>query len=419
MQAPQRRRRAPRTPGHSLAANKASLMQNRGVTTSMSNWRLSRMKVRSKVLPSELPTAHTTATSGEVKFGEDTGFHQELRKRVRQHFLMSGQRQRDCPRMYVKTGIVLGWFLISYFSLVFFPVAWWLSVPIAISLGLSMAAVGFNVQHDGGHGAYSARAWVNGLMAMSLDLLGGSSYIWARKHNKIHHSYTNITGHDDDINVGFVGRLSPHQKRLRFHRMQHYYLWFLYGLLPTKWQMYDDFRDVITGRIGVRRFERPKAWKLVIFFGGKIAFFSLAFLIPMLLHPAWAVLLLYAVASFVQGLALSVVFQSAHCVEETSFPLPKNGTRRMKAAWAVHQVETTVNFACGSRLLSWLIGGLNFQIEHHLFPRICHVHYPALSRLVRETCETHGVRYTAHDSFWGVVASHFRWLRRMGAASSV
>jgi linoleoyl-CoA desaturase len=318
--------------------------------------------------------------------------------------------------MYFKTALILAWFLLSYLALVFIPVAWWLAVPLAMSLGLSMAAIGFNIQHDGGHGAYSARTWVNRLMAMTLDLLGGSSYVWALKHNKIHHSYTNITGHDDDINVGLFGRLTPHQKRLGIHRLQHYYLWILYGLLPTKWQFYDDFRDILTGRIGARLFERPKTWNLVIFIGGKVVFFSLAFLFPILLHPVWAVLSLYAVASFVQGLVLSVIFQCAHCVEEASFPLPLKDSCRMETNWAVHQVETTVNFACASRLLSWLVGGLNFQIEHHLFPRICHVHYPAISRLVRPACETYGVRYIAYDSLWAVVASHWRWLRRMGMA---
>jgi linoleoyl-CoA desaturase len=281
-----------------------------------------------------------------------------------------------------------------------------------------MAVMGFNIQHDGGHQAYSNHRWINKLMAMTLDLLGGSSYVWAKKHNSIHHSYANITGHDDDINLGLLGRLSPHQKRLKFHRLQHFYLWALYGLLPIKWLFYDDFRDVITGRIGGHRLARPKGWDLVILIGGKMVFFSLAFVIPLLLHPAWAVLLFYMTAAFVQGVALAVVFQLAHCVEEAGFPLPREDTGRMESAWAVHQVETTVNFARGNRLLSWFIGGLNFQIEHHLFPRICHVHYPAISPLVQETCREFGLRYLTQKTFLAGVVSHFRWLRRMGMAGT-
>lgn len=362
------------------------------------------------------PIAMTPA--GSLKFSGGDGFRQELKRRVEQYFQNTGRRQRDCPQMYLKTALVLGWCAASYLLLLFGVGTWWLALPLATSLGLAMAAIGFNVQHDAGHQAYSNRRWVNRLMAMTLDLLGGSSYVWARKHNSIHHSFANITGHDDDINIGPLGRLSPHQKRLKIHRLQHFYLWALYGFLPIKWYFYDDFHDVITGRIGEHRFARPKGWDLATFIGGKAMFFTLAFVIPMLLHPVWAVLGLYVTAAFLQGLALSVVFQMAHCVEEAAFPLPQSNTGRMETAWAEHQVETTVDFARGSRLLSWFVGGLNFQIEHHLFPQICHVHYRALARVVEQTCRDFGLRYMAHETFWGGVASHFRWLRQMGMPSA-
>jgi linoleoyl-CoA desaturase len=321
--------------------------------------------------------------------------------------------------MYMKTAIMAGWCVASYGALVFFLGTWWLALPLAISLGLSMAAVGFNIMHDGGHKAYSNRRWVNQLAAMSLDLLGGSSYVWARKHNSIHHSFTNIAGHDDDIDLGLLARLAPDQKRLGVHRFQHYYLWLLYALMPVKWLLYDDFRNVVTGRIGGHRFARPRGWDLGIFIGGKVFFASLLFGIPFLFHPLWAVLLAYLTASFVQGVTLGVVFQLAHCVEEAAFPLPGKDTGRMEDAWAVHQVQATVDFARRSRVLSWLLGGLNFQIEHHLFPGICHVHYPALSLLVEATCREFGLRYAANASLLGGMASHFRWLRRMGRPGAI
>jgi linoleoyl-CoA desaturase len=359
-----------------------------------------------------------TPLPGALKFNVSDAFHWELRRRVDRYFRYTGRRRRDCPQMYLKTALLVGWLASSYVMLLFFAGTWWFALPLAMMLGLSMAAIGFNVQHDGGHRAYSDRQWVNTLMALSLDLLGGSSYVWARKHNSIHHSYANITGHDDDINLGIFGRLSPHQKRLPFHRLQHFYLWVLYGFLPIKWQLYDDFRNVIAGNIGGHRLARPKGWDLLTFIGGKVTFFSLALAIPMLLHPVWAVLLLYVTASFVQGVVLSVVFQLAHCVEEAEFPLPRPDTGRMATAWAVHQVETTVDFARGSRLLSWFVGGLNFQIEHHLFPQICHIHYPALSRLVEKTSREFGLRYVAHETLVAGLVSHFRWLRRVGMAGT-
>jgi linoleoyl-CoA desaturase len=113
-------------------------------------------------------------------------------------------------------------------------------------------------------------------------------------------------------------------------------------------------------------------------------------------------------------MTLSVVFQVAHCVEEAEFPLPRAGTGLIENAWAIHQVETTVDFARRSRVAAWLLGGLNFQIEHHLFPRISHVNYPAISKVIEETCRDFGVRYVEFTSFRAGIGSHFRWLRRMG-----
>jgi linoleoyl-CoA desaturase len=249
---------------------------------------------------------------------------------------------------------------------------------------------------------------------MTLDLLGASSYVWARKHNSIHHSFANITGHDDDIDISLLGRLSPHQPRLKFHRLQHFYLWVVYGLLPIKWQLVTDFRHVIIGRIGAHRLPRPKGKDLAVFVGGKLLFILLAFVIPLTLHSVWNVVLVYLAVAYVQGVLLSVVFQLAHCVEEAEFPMPREDTGRMESAWAVHQVETTVDFARHNRLLCWFTGGLNFQIEHHLFPQICHVHYPRLAILVEATCREFGLRYAEHKTLLAGLLSHFRWLRRMG-----
>jgi linoleoyl-CoA desaturase len=316
--------------------------------------------------------------------------------------------------MYVKTAIILACLAVSYLLLVFVAQAWWQGVPLAVLLGLAAAGIGFNVQHDGGHHAYSDSPSVNKLMAMTLDLLGSSSYFWHWKHVVFHHTYVNVTGHDTDIKLGGLARVTPHQTRLAFHRWQHLYLWPLYGLLAVKWQLVDDFRRLITGRIGSHRVRRPTGWDLVLLVAGKATFFAWAFGIPMLFHPVEAVLIHYGIAALVLGMALSLVFQAAHCVEEAAFPLPSAGPGRIEHAWAIHQAETSVDFARPSRVMAWLLGGLNFQIEHHLFPRISHVNYPAISTLVEQTCRDFGVTYTAHGSFRESMTAHFRWLRRMG-----
>lgn len=329
----------------------------------------------------------------------------------------TGRKKRDCPSMYFKTATLLTAFVAIYVTLLLFVSTWWLVVPLAMLLGVVVAGIGFNIQHDGGHRAYSERAWVNKLMSLSLDLMGGSSYMWDWKHNSLHHTYPNIDGHDDDINVGMLARLSPHQPRYKFHRFQGIYLWFLYGFLAVKWHLVDDFLQVAKGKIGEHKIPRPRGKDLLIFVCGKIVFFSMAFGLPLMLHSWWAALGTYLIAACTSGIVLSVVFQLAHCVEEASFPAPvqlPEGGERMETEWAVHQVQTTVNFARDSKVLSWFLGGLNYQIEHHLFSRICHVHYPAISKVVEETCNEFGIRYAAHRTMWGAMGSHFRWLVRMG-----
>jgi linoleoyl-CoA desaturase len=249
---------------------------------------------------------------------------------------------------------------------------------------------------------------------MTLDLMGGSSYIWRFKHGLFHHSYPNLSGADDDIDIGPLGRLAPGQRRRFFHGLQQYYLWAFYGLLTVKWNFVDDFKNALRGRIGSHTFPRPKGWELVNLLVAKLAFCGWALVLPALFHRWWVVLLFYALTSFVLGVTLAVVFQFAHCVEEADFPEPPAGPQTMGTPWAIHQLRTTVDFARRNPVLTWYLGGLNFQIEHHLFPRICHVHYPAIAPIVQKVCAEFDVRYRANDGFFSAMASHWRWLRAMG-----
>jgi linoleoyl-CoA desaturase len=359
-------------------------------------------------------SAPAGAQTGELKFEPNDEFYKTIRRRVDEYFRTTGLRPRDDPRMYRKSAITLAWLAVSYVLLVFVAANWWQAALCGVSLAVAAASVGFNVMHDGGHHSYSARRWVNTLAALTLDLLGGSSYVWARKHNIVHHTYTNITGHDDDISIGALGRLTPHQKWLPIHRFQQWYVWPFYGLLPFKWSLFDDFRDVLRGRVGDYRIARPRGWDLAIFVGGKVTFLCLVFGIPLLRHPAGVVLLAYFGVFLVEGVVTAVVFQLAHCVEDASFPMANRETGRMDSHWAAHQVETAVDYARANPFVTWFVGGLNYQIEHHLLPQICHVHYPALAGVVETTSREFGVRYKARQTFRAAVAAHFRWLRQMG-----
>jgi linoleoyl-CoA desaturase len=238
--------------------------------------------------------------------------------------------------------------------------------------------------------------------------------LWRQKHNQLHHTYTNIDGKDDDIALGSLMRLSPNQAWKPWHRLQHWYAPFLYSLLSLYLAVYSDWQKFLSGRIGDTPLQQRSTYDWVYFIGTKLAYVGYALVVPMLLHPAWLVIVVFLGIHAVFGLTLSLVFQLAHTVEGPAFPLPEATTGRMSEDWATHQVHTTADFAPRSWLTTFYMGGLNFQVEHHLFHHVNHVHYPAISQIVRETCGEYSVPYHCFPSVREAVASHFKFLRRMG-----
>jgi linoleoyl-CoA desaturase len=355
-------------------------------------------------------------TMPRVHFPAAGKFHADLKRRVDDYFRRTGRSPRGGWAMRAKTAAMLAWLGGSYLLLLLANPAPWQAALLAVSVGLAMAGVGFDVMHDANHGSYSLHPRVNRAMAFSLDLLGGSSYLWRQKHNLMHHTYTNVSGLDADVEAGPLLRLAPAQRRRAVHRFQHLYAWLLYGVFPLKWWLVDDFRELGSGRIAGHPYPRPRGRALLGLVVGKGLFFGWALALPLALHPSWALVPLWLLAASTLGLVLATVFQLAHCVGEADFHEAR-GQRVMPSDWAVHQVTTTVDFARGSRLLSWYLGGLNFQVEHHLFPQVCHVHYPALSAIVEDTCRDHGVRYRAQPTLAAALGANLRWLRRLGRAA--
>lgn len=358
----------------------------------------------------------TGARPVQVRFGHGGAFFDDLRRQVDVYFEGSGRRRRDLPAMYLKTAVILGWFVGSWVLLVFFATAAWQGVVLAVSLGLSIAAIGMGIQHDGNHGGYSSRPWVNRAMGLTLDVMGVCSFYWRQKHNVIHHTFTNVEGVDFDLDFGSIARLSPDQPRRPWHRFQHYYLWLLYGFLLPKWVFHDDFVLLSSGLAGPHRLPRPSRWDVGMFYGAKVFFVAWSLVVPALFHPIWQVLLFHLIAVVTLGVTLSSVFQLAHCVDSADFPRAPESGGVVCDDWAAHQVDTTVDFAHDSRLLTWFLGGLNYQVEHHLFPKVCHLHYPALSKIVQETAARHGVRYRKNVTLRSALAAHFRHLKKLGEA---
>ncbi|MGB3076535.1 MAG: acyl-CoA desaturase [Chitinophagales bacterium] len=342
-------------------------------------------------------------------------FFKALKEKVDGYFIQHQIRQTGNLSVYFK-GILQACLTLSlYIILVFFTPGVFVSILLCILLGLSMALVGFNIMHEGGHHSLSKYKWVNIVSVHSLNFFGGSSYFWKLKHNISHHTYTNIEGMDSDIEVGPLMRLHDNQPRYWFHRFQHFYWFVLYGATYISWVFYQDFDKYFTGRITDGMVKQ--SWSVkehFIFWISKVFYISLFLLIPVLTVGWIKTLIGFFIIHFFCGLFMAIVFQLAHIVTETQFPNADPTSNKVEQEWALHQIATTANFATKSKLVSWLLGGLNFQVEHHLFPKISHVHYPEISRLVKETCTQFNVRYIEYPSMLKALRAHVIHLQRLG-----
>lgn len=319
--------------------------------------------------------------------------------------------------LYFKAAFFFLSYVGLYIHLVFFQPAVWLCIIECILLGGFTAAIGFNIMHDGGHGSFSKSKTWNKIAAVSANFVGVSHILWAMKHNIIHHTYTNIDGVDDDIEIKPYLRMCATQKRRKIHRFQHYYVWFLYCTLHILWVFLLDYEKYFSKKIGSVAIKKMSTREHIAFWAAKVFYLGLFVALPIYKLGFVTWLVGFLIASTFTGFVISVVFQLAHTVEETEFPMPEGDTNKIENEWAIHQVQTTANFATKNKLISWLVGGLNFQIEHHLFPKISHVHYPAISKIIRQTCNDFNIRYIEFPKMRSAIASHASLLRKMGRAA--
>jgi linoleoyl-CoA desaturase len=345
-----------------------------------------------------------------------SSFHQELKNRVNQYFVEKRKAMTGNFSLYFKAILLC----VAYFAvcthLIFFTPPNWIAVFECIILGGLTAAVGFNVMHDGAHGSFSNNKAINRMAALSMNFLGASSIMWNMKHNIIHHTYTNIDGIDDDIEAKPFLRLCATQERHKLHRFQHYYFWFLYTLLLLVWVFKTDYKKYFTRRIGNVPLRKLTTNEHIGFWAAKIGYSLAMIVLPIILLGFVKWMIGFLIISMTAGFILSIVFQLAHTVEHLEFPVPTADTNKIENEWAIHQVNTTANFATKNKLISWLVGGLNFQIEHHLFPKVSHVHYPAISKIIKQVCEEYGLSYVEYPKMRHAVASHVAYLRKLGQA---
>lgn len=341
-------------------------------------------------------------------------FFTALKKSVDNYFSRDQKRKTGNIHLYAKSVILIAVAIGLYLILLFAQMPVPAGALASTVFGFVLACIGFNVMHDANHGSYSSRKWVNKSLGLTLNALGGNSFIWKQKHNIIHHTYTNIDGVDDDIAKSPFIRMCSTQRWVSAHRVQHLYTPVLYGLSSMIWILFQDFEKYFRQKIVNTPLSKMSGADHFLFWISKLLYLFFYIVIPIALL-GWPVALLYFVCMHIGlGLTLSIVFQLAHVVEETEFSCVGTSDKQIENEWAVHQVKTTSNFACGSKTISWFAGGLNYQIEHHLFPRISHIHYPALSKLVKQQCIAFGLPYNNLPTFLSAMNSHFRFIRTLG-----
>jgi linoleoyl-CoA desaturase len=342
-------------------------------------------------------------------------FFQSLKSAVEDYFTQNNIKKTGDWRLYSKSIILIGLHLGIYAILMLADIGVMPAILLAGLFGFVGAAIGFNVMHDANHGSFSTNSTLNDAVGLTANFLGISSFLWKQKHNIIHHTYPNADGVDDDIAKSPAIRQCDTQKWLPAHKVQHLYLTIVYGLSSIIWIFLMDPTKYFSKKINT-----TKAWKMTwknhaIFWATKVFYITYYMVIPAIVWGWQGWLLGLFVMNFVQGVVLSFVFQLAHVVEKTEFEyIPLDTTRHIESAFAEYQLKTTSNFAMDNKFISWITGGLNYQVEHHLFPLVSHVHYPAISKIVRDKCKEFNIQYNYYPTLTEALSSHFRLMKRLG-----
>ena len=363
----------------------------------------------------------STNTAGKspqrgLPFTQQRHFRKTLNERVNAYLRENNLPARDVPAMYVKTVIMLAWWLGTYLLLLLGGFPPLVNVVLCLVWALAIAAVGYNVMHDANHGGYSDHPRVNKLLSLSAEMLGMSGFRWRVKHNVWHHTYTNIAGYDDDVEAFGLMRLTPREAWKPLHRAQAWYFPLIYSFIGFDFIMRDFMMAFYGKSDAVHVYPKMSAVDKLTFWGGKLFYFTIMFALPLLVYPFWQVLIGFFIVMLTVGLVIAVVFQLAHISGEADFPEPIGDPLHIENEWAIHEVQTTIDFAPRNRILSWYIGGLNYQIEHHLLPHVCHLNYPRLAPIVRATAEEFGIRYNCRPTWRAAFADHWRELRLLGRA---
>ncbi len=347
-------------------------------------------------------------------------FSKELKENVNNYFKQKGISTYATPGMYVKTLFCIAFEAGLYYLLVFGGFSTPINYLLWFLIGISISLITLNVGHDAIHGAYSDKKWVNTLFSMTFNFNGASSYMWSKMHNVAHHTHTNIDGHDQDIeSVPFV-RMNPHKPRKAYNKYQHIYGMILYGFATIAWVFIKDYKKFFSNDVGNHSGEKHPAKEYFLLFFYKAIYYTLFIVLPIMFieQPLVHTILGFVLMHLVAGYWLAIIFMLAHTVDDATFPKP-NEENYIENSWTIHQLYTTANFSVQNPVAGFLSGGLNLQVEHHLFPNICTAHYRKISGIVKETAKAHNLPYIEYPTFWSALKSHLRFLKRLGRTDGV
>lgn len=347
---------------------------------------------------------------------QERQFAAAVRKNVNDYFKTNGISNKGNTYLVIQSTTMLAIYIVPFILILTTPMNHWLAILMAILMGVGMAGVGMCIMHDGVHGAYSKKEWVNDVAGGTMFLLGSTVVNWKIQHNVLHHTYTNIEGNDEDIAVRGPIRLSEHAPFRKIHRFQYIHAFLFYGLM-TLFKLTKDFSQLARyNREGLTHLQHINPtleyFKMVAV---KSLYLFVVIGLPVLFTAFtwWQVLLGFFIMHWVGGCIMSTIFQMAHVVEGAEQLLP-NSEGIIQREWAAHELRATSDFARNNALLNWFAGGLNFQIEHHLFPNICHVHYRSIAPIVEKTARQFGLVYNLKPTFGDAFRSHVRRLKELG-----
>ncbi len=341
-------------------------------------------------------------------------FFQSVKNSVEEYFVANKIKKTGNWKLYLKPIILFPLAVSLYLVLLFVNYPPLAGIILCILFSLVLVSIAFNVMHDACHGSFSSRKWVNEVMGLTMNALGSDAFLWKIKHNIIHHTYTNVDGVDDDMSKSPLLRMCPQQKWFPAHRFQFLYMFVLYSLSTIFWLLIFDFQRYFKKKLYTTPISKIEPRDHFIFWTGKICYIIFYAIIPVIFVGWLPWLIGFLILHVTMGFTLTLVFQLAHIVEKTEFEQAGEEPKTIDNDWAVYQVLTTADFAPKNKIVSWFVGGLNYQIEHHLFPRVSHVHYPALSAIVRENCNKFNLPYNSYPTMSAAVASHIRLMMLMG-----